>query len=341
MIRFRATRAVPPGLVSEDQDRRALYSAALQQSEDLFDAARAVGPLARPIPLFYVMSQAGRAVAAAWLKDNWQFGGHGLTQVRENEDWKTGGILKFKIQPQGKQGAFGAVAQAQGAQILTGGVELGALWSALPGDNPAPPGGWLRAMPIWPQVYIQGQEALARFGATQRSYVFLQGQIPEDNPLAIIDHLRKYPAAAGARLETPQNILQRGWTPWGYGPSILRSQQSGQAQAEAAGVPAGAMLESYWTGRVPAYRYQREHWLVPVVGDRNDELPPILLWWALLFGLSLLARYEPVAWRAALDPDKSEIACQLERLVDDALDIAPELLFEAITHRPALLPARV
>ncbi len=27
----------------------------------------------------------------------------------------------------------------------------------------------------------------------------------------------------------------------------------------------------------------------------------ILLWWALIFALSLLARYEPVAWQAALD----------------------------------------
>ena len=58
-VRFRATRAAPPGMAAADEKRRALLSAALQQSEDLFEAAHAVGPLARPIPLFYAISQAG------------------------------------------------------------------------------------------------------------------------------------------------------------------------------------------------------------------------------------------------------------------------------------------
>lgn len=333
LIRFRATRAAPPGMVAGHSERRALYSAALQQSEDLFEAARAVGPLARPIPLFYAMSQAGRAIAAAWLEDDWQVEGHGLTQDRKSTDWKTEGIPKFRILPQGKPGVFGAVAEAQGSGKLRAGVELGALWSALPGDDRVPLGDWLLAMPVWPQTYLQGQEALARIGATQRAYVFLQGQADEADPQSITNHLSNYPAADGSRLETPQNLLQRGWTPWGYGPALFLSEPA------SLGIT-GMDGQGVWARRAPAYRYEREHWLVPVVGDASDRLSPMLLWWALLFGMSLLARYEPVAWRGALDPDQSELAFPLERLLDEAMEIVPDLLHEAITHQPALLPAR-
>jgi hypothetical protein len=64
------------------------------------------------------------------------------------------------------------------------------------------------------------------------------------------------------------------------------------------------LTDAHVVSRVPVYRRTGEHWLVPVVGDGQDFLPPVLLWWVMLFGLSLLARYEPAAWRAALDLDR-------------------------------------
>jgi hypothetical protein len=51
----------------------------------------------------------------------------------------------------------------------------------------------------------------------------------------------------------------------------------------------------------------------------------------LLHGLSLLARYEPAAWRAALDPDTSPIADPLTELLDQALEIVPGLLYDTVT----------
>jgi hypothetical protein len=100
-------------------------------------------------------------------------------------------------------------------------------------------------------------------------------------------------------------------------------------------------MASHVRSRVPQYKYEREHWLMPTVGDCEDELQPILLWWVLLFGFSLLARYEPVSWQTALDPDRSSLAFPLERLLDEALDVMPELLYGALLHQPALLPPRV
>jgi hypothetical protein len=55
------------------------------------------------------------------------------------------------------------------------------------------------------------------------------------------------------------------------------------------------------------------------------------MWWVLLHGLSLLARYEPAAWRSALDLDNSSIADPLIDLLDSALQIVPDLLYEAVT----------
>jgi hypothetical protein len=61
---LRVLRAQPPGGVNSDE-RRAVFTAALEQSEQLMRAARDVGYAARPLPLFYSLSQAGRAIAAA------------------------------------------------------------------------------------------------------------------------------------------------------------------------------------------------------------------------------------------------------------------------------------
>jgi hypothetical protein len=249
-------------------------------------------------------------------------------------------MLRFGIKPQQNGGVFGGVAHAQGVPGLTGGVELGALWSALPGQEPpACAISWALAMPVWPHVYMEGQANLARLGAAHRGYVFLRDQVATGDPKVVMEHLKKYPAAEDARLEMPQGIIQQGPTPWGYGPSVRWPQPPASLSPE--GIPSAEMLESHVTCRVPRYRYGREHWLVPVVGDGNDDVPPLLIWWSLIFGLSLLARYEPVAWQAVLNPDQSELAVPLERLLDDALDIAPELLYEAITQQPALLPPRI
>lgn len=62
----RSKRASPPGFAEADEARREVFQAAVAQSEELWDAAATSGPASRPLPLFYCLSQAGRAVCAAW-----------------------------------------------------------------------------------------------------------------------------------------------------------------------------------------------------------------------------------------------------------------------------------
>ncbi|MFC5003289.1 YaaC family protein [Dactylosporangium cerinum] len=78
---LRSTRFAPPGAASGDSARRATYVAALQQAEELFDAASSVGVASAPLPLFYGLSQVGRAIAAAASAlsgEDWQLSGHGI-----------------------------------------------------------------------------------------------------------------------------------------------------------------------------------------------------------------------------------------------------------------------
>jgi len=55
-------RANPPGHAGGK--RQATFVMALDQAEQLFGASAATGPAARPLPLFYGLSQAGRALVA-------------------------------------------------------------------------------------------------------------------------------------------------------------------------------------------------------------------------------------------------------------------------------------
>jgi hypothetical protein len=150
------------------------------------------------------------------------------------------------------------------------------------------------------------------------------------------DLLSHYPAAAGAHVRVVQGVVADEQTP--LGPGIPVQWPMPEVPADA---PTPSYVASLVRNRVPQYRYRREHWLVPVVGDTSDILPPTLLWWVLLFGLSLLARYEPAAWRHALDPDESRIAVLLEALLDEALTEMPRLLTEALIHQELLESARI
>ena len=332
--RLRATRASPPGLAFGDLDRRATYGAALQQFGELIDAAGAIGPVSRPLPLYYAVHQAGKAIAAAWAEGEWRATGHGLSQ--DSREWQDD-ILRFRVKPQKTPGVFGIVAGTLGTARLTGRVELGALWSALPEASP-PAGGdsWPLALPVYPfsnAAYPLSSEEGA--GAPSWVSVCLRGQPALVDAEAVNRLLATYPGAADTRVTTYQGNLQFSPTPWGPGIGVMWPRTDMQEQGKPS---SGGPSRFYVHDRPLAYRSGEERWLIPRVGHGSDWLSPILLWWILLFGLSLLARYEPVAWRAALDLDQSPVADPLTQLLDDALVIVPALLFDAATQDRGSIP---
>ncbi len=62
----------------------------------------------------------------------------------------------------------------------------------------------------------------------------------------------------------------------------------------------------------------------------KDALNPFIAWWAVLFALSMMARYEPSNWAGMISIDSSSDANAIENLLDQALGALPHLILEAI-----------
>ena len=313
---------MPPGLAGSDDARRATYAAALQQFDDLMEAARVVGPVSRPLPLYYAVHQAGKAIAAAWTADDWRVAGHGLAQDRAEKyraAWQAD-VLRFRVKPRA-HGVFSAAATALGTP-LTGSVEMGAVWSALPEVSPpCEDGRWLAALPVTPAAgAINTSDALL-------GYVCIRGQPDPPDPASVNSLLARYPDAEGARAAPYNGQLQGNVTRLGLGVAVIWPADQSASRSQDLSTP----LASHVAFRLPLYRRTTERWLIPEVGNGADRLGPVLLWWVLLHGLSLLARYEPAAWRAALNLDSSRIADPLTELLDQALEIVPDLLYDTVT----------
>jgi hypothetical protein len=127
---IRILRAKPPGLVVEE--RLGVFVSALEQSEQLFRAAESVGPAARPLPLFYALSQAGRAIAAARLTERWRLSGHGLSALPSSESNILRRPIAAKAKAEVRRDSFAGVAAAAGSEAFKGTVELGRVWAAIP-----------------------------------------------------------------------------------------------------------------------------------------------------------------------------------------------------------------
>jgi len=56
-----------------------------------------------------------------------------------------------------------------------------------------------------------------------------------------------------------------------------------------------------------------------------------MAWWALLYGFSIMARYEPDKWIKSLDLDRSIYAVPLEISLERGLKSVPRLVLEALT----------
>lgn len=129
-------RAKPPGRAASSNARQELVSASLQQFEELLAAAATVSPAARPLPLFYALSQATRAICAARLPNDFLLARHGLS-------WQAAqgpvDLMHRVVAPEPHRSAsFTRLCAALGCDALSAPITLGALWRALP-DLAVPP----------------------------------------------------------------------------------------------------------------------------------------------------------------------------------------------------------
>jgi len=330
---LRATRHAPPGAATNDDLRRRAYVSALEQAEQLFHAASVVGPAARPLPLFYGLSQAGRAIAAASGRlagDRWQLRSHGIGCADLD-----GELSDVKLNIQGKPGGAGSFIRL--SEVLDSplwsdcAVTLGPLWDTLPMNftSPIGPDTHQRRTSLelaGPELF-QTQHPLLTATVYQIPVWVAMSVTPRE---ALMDYFASFPGAAahesystvrgdpgrapdfGRHVDQGWGFLSVNWSVKGGTPATVDERQ---VFMDAITLP-----------------YLGQRWLFPDISGANKPIHPLMAWWAVLFALSMLARYQPAEWLSHVDVDASACAVSLERLLTSALATVPALVIETIQN---------
>jgi hypothetical protein len=84
--------------------------------------------------------------------------------------------------------------------------------------------------------------------------------------------------------------------------------------------------------------YDGSLYFFPAIGGASRGIHPLMAWWAVLYVLSMLARYHPAEWAVHINVDRSRHAVPLESVLKQAIEIIPRLIAEAIgqVSRPAV-----
>lgn len=326
MLRLRERRSSlrTHGQLASSKFRRETYSAAMQQFEELLRAAAVVGPAARPLPLYYALNQAGRAIAALHATGPWELKGHGLRAKTDSNR-----LNDMTVELQGKEtGAFQAVAAATGSPTLPSAVSVEALWASLPDfmDNPLAGSERDRVRRLFP-------ESSGRRGAPgiyEANVVGFPGTAPAQDSwtISVAEILSKYPSIPA----------------WSIEPMLPRCQQFNDANwdiilrwrfSDEQGSKPAPTAESFYDTFAPKYIYETDRFIRPQIDDAGSPLPsPLMTWWALLYSFSMLARYEPRKWVTLLDVDESPYAVALEFALHEAEEAIPQLVLGALDGRP-------
>jgi hypothetical protein len=135
---------------------------------------------------------------------------------------------------------------------------------------------------------------------------------------SVVNVLDKYPYAYETLVqEAPGVGVVATWTPAGHALTVHWPVETK--------VLAGRM--STLDQIVPPTPGGARWWRPLVAGVQMSDLT---MWWGLLFGLSMLARYEPAGWNAMLDLDRDPHAAHLVRLMEDVIDVLPALVLQVL-----------
>ncbi|WP_432162819.1 YaaC family protein [Streptomyces tendae] len=325
---LRGLRVGVGGPASTEAARRAVFVAALEQAEQFTEAAANAGPATRPVQIFYALSQFGRAIAAASTllgEDEWRLKGHGIGT--RNID-ATQGLALVEVIPTAR-GSLAGVARALGVDTLEpqAPIRLGDLWRLIPETQrvPLPGAQGLPVMHFSPRGLIhRGEEMWCRLSIypVPRD-VRSQSEVDRS---AVDNFLANYPSLTGWS-HTPDSPDTMLWRERGNGteeeleiflPSALRVPvKPGEDRVEA-------------LRRATLYRGPSDAYAFPALGNMRGPVHPLLAWWAALFGLSILARYEPESWAEIVDIDGSSSANAVEHLLDEAITVVPHMALLAI-----------
>jgi hypothetical protein len=232
------------------------------------------------------------------------------------------------------------VAAATNSPTLENEVEVGALLASLPetGDELWSDDRWPTRTGLQPLMDMMDLGGRLTFSAGRLLVALVADEVNSAEDLAAF--AAHYPSLANREPRLPvllpsQKPGRVEWpTPYGKAIQVEFAVPTGSVKLEE---DYGAVLDEI----APQYRWMNRRWLRPAVEDDAPPPSPLMTWWAILFALSMLARYHPTAWTRALDENSSPIAVNLERSLDIALEAVPHLVFEAVLLAgggPLLLP---
>jgi YaaC-like Protein len=308
-------RSDPPGRAVSEA-RRKVFSAALEQAEQLFGAAAGAGFASRPLPVFYGLSQAGRAIAAASTTAddaNWRLHGHGITVPNLDRD-PPSPLHELVVKDRGS-GSFTQLAPLLRSGTLPDGAPLGRIWMTIPDLAPRPLTG---VTDVTPALHL---EMTGAAGGHSKVYGWL--------------HAHPRPWTSSPTEEEIDNFLSHYL-------SLADHSSAGDGTMPVVDIAGGTKISRVWPwpadsdlngleGRLTqSYRGDDDRWVFPLIDGGSQPLHPLLAWWAVLFTLSMLARYEPSGWISHLDVNQSLDAVPLESALAAALDTCPLLILHAI-----------
>lgn len=315
---LRALRYNPPGHAKEGA-RRTAFQSALEQCEQFMAAARDAGYATRPVQMFYALSQVSRAMVAASPRignQEWKVHRHGLTA-------RTGADVANTTVTPARSGLFPSVAAALGAEPLPAEqtVVLCDLWPLLLEAAFVP----LTADAVLPLLlfFHPGYDRPSAFSRAKIAWV--PGRVKDlygGDPERVKEHLDQYPALRECR---PEVTKPGGGIDWeAAGPGLTLTVE----WRDAAMHPAERTIEELG---VVSYRSVDDLVITPAIGSMSTGLHPVLALWAVLLGLSSLARYEPATWSRIIDIDRSAEANAIEHLLDEGIQTIPVVAFHLLT----------
>ncbi|WP_436776512.1 YaaC family protein [Yinghuangia sp. YIM S09857] len=324
---LRHLRAAPPGHATQGS-RKDMFSAALEQTEQLFAAASTVGPASRPMLLYYAVNQAGRALAACAPvpKPESVLQGHGLVVAKKDQP----DIGEVTVQDKGADhSSFLRVAKILKSRTLPAQTRVADLWTAI------------LEVERWPLKASTGTllhvslDGLKVDDPTATSLAAIASEMParlkdavapEDRERDVTAWLADYPTLAGYAFRWPGAFRPDGPDHWNARENTIGCRLTWRLD------PGETPLSRFdklapWKGRSFDGTTRVLH---PAFGGHDDQLHPLLAWWAILHALSMMARYQPAQWTVQTDVNKSPDAVALEYLLDKALAAVPDLVLAAI-----------
>jgi len=321
--RLRTLRHEPPEHAHRGE-RRDLFSTALEQSEQFFRAADAVGYETKPVMLYYGVSQAAQAVLAARRDPKGQqqtATSHG-TDCPNRDQIKNVGDLEIST-TNARAGAFSMLAAALGSPVLAERTALRQLWVSLPEGVQLPPSG---ADDLFGAALLERHD-YRRYGdafadTTGLSRVAKLAHLPHvimPLDLAEVERriIERYPVLRNFHVMPKPDCPEVAWWLLLLDPPRLRASLS--FDREGRPIEHAEKLGMIEMGpRAYAYPDGPSLWLPPVLSGNAAPLHPLVTWYAVLFALSELARYRPTTWAKAININTSADASALEHLVDAA-----------------------